>query len=260
MTLCHLHQRAVLGLSGPDWRAFLQGLVTADVDTLAPGRPLYAGLLSPQGKALFQLFLFQDGEACLVDVAAGQIDALARRLAMYRLRREVIIAPEPALMVWQAWGSGSDGPPDPRLAAAGARFVAPAGRHAADTCLDRWHAHRLPLGLPEADEIGEDLLWLETNARELNGVSFTKGCYTGQENTARMHYRDRLRKRLLPLRNPEAGSGPPMAGDRIAGEWRGQPHEGMRMALLKTEYLDQPLTSDGRPLELIRPAWLPEPA
>jgi folate-binding protein YgfZ len=257
MPLCHLSDRALLRLSGPDVRPFLQGLLTHDVEALAPATPLHAGLLSPQGKALFQLFLFADGEDVLLDVNADQIDALSRRLNMFRLRKQVTIAPEPSLAVWQQWAEPSPHPADPRTPAAGSRFLAPPGGESAP--LEAWHAHRLALGLPDADEIGsDDLLWLETNARELNGVSFTKGCYTGQENTARMHHREKLRKRLLPLRlsAPAAADAPVMAGDRAAGELRGQRHGDLQMAIVRMDYLAAPLTVDGAPTELLPTPWL----
>lgn len=258
MPTCQLTDRAVLRLSGPDARAFLQGLLTNDVEQLAPDRPLHAGLLSPQGKALFQLFLFAEGNDILLDVAADGADALARRLAMFRLRKQVVIAPGPERAVWQSWGEGATGPADPRGAGAGCRAVAAAGTETAS--MADWHAHRLALGLPDADEIGtDDLLWLETNARELNGVSFTKGCYTGQENTARMHHRDRLRKRLLPLRlsGPAAPDARVMAADREAGVLRGTRWGDLQMALLRMDHIDAPLTVDGVAAAPIRPAWLP---
>jgi folate-binding protein YgfZ len=256
MPLTPLPQRAVLRLSGPDTRDFLQGLLTQDVAALSAETPLYAGLLSPQGKTLFQLFLFADGADVLLDVAASGAEALAKRLTMFRLRKQVQIAPAPGLAVWQKWAEDSPHPADPRDAQAGSRFLAPAGEAGA---LDAWHAHRLALGLPEADEIGtDDLLWLETNARELHGVSFTKGCYSGQENTARMHHRDKLRKRLLPVRLSGASGtdAKVMAGDREAGQLRGVRHGGMQMALFRMDYADQPLTVDGVEAQLVRPDWL----
>ena len=261
MPLCHMINRKILRLSGPDVRPFLQGLLTQDIGALTDSTPQYAGLLSPQGKALFQLFLFADGDDVLIDVEAAQADALAKRLTMFRLRRQVGIAPEPGLKVFQQWGGPGN---DPRTPQAGRRFLAETA--AADATMEAWHAHRLPLGLPEADEIGSDeLLWLETNARELNGVSFTKGCYTGQENTARMHHRDKLRKRLLPLRltGPAAADAQVMAGERVAGELRGARHVSpdgsgdRQMAIFRTDYLDHPLTVAGAPATLIVPGWLP---
>lgn len=262
MPLCHMINRKILRLSGPDVSSFLQGLLTQDLNALSPETPQYAGLLSPQGKALFQLFLFAEGWSLeqgdiLIDVDAAQVDALAKRLAMFRLRKQVRIEPETGLAVWQQWGERSRYPADPRTSLAGSRFLAPAAVMTAT--IEDWHAHRLPLGLPEADEIGSDeLLWLETDARELNGVSFTKGCYTGQENTARMHHRDKLRKRLLPLRlsGPSAPDAKIMAGERVAGELRGQRHGDLQMAIFRMEYADQPLTVDGAAAELIRPQWL----
>ena len=256
MPLCQLPNRALLRLSGADARSFLQGLLTQDVTALSASRPLHAGLLSPQGKALFQLFLFADADDILLDVAADGADALAKRLAMFRLRRQVAIAPEPGLAVWQQWGEAGPHADDPRTPLAGQRFLAPPGEPGE---VEAWHAHRLALGLPDADEIGHDeLLWLETNARELHGVSFTKGCYTGQENTARMHHRDRLRKRLLPVRlsGQHAADAPIFAGAREAGRLRGRRHGDLQMALLRTEDLAGPLTVAGEPVELLRPAWL----
>lgn len=255
MPLCHLEDRSVLRLAGPDTRDFLQGLLTSDLTALSIETPLYAGLLSPQGKALFQLFLFADAQDVLVDVNAGQAEALTKRLTMFRMRKQVQIAPEPALGVYQLWDEPGDAPADPRTPLAGQRFLAESAD--ATATMEDWHRHRLLLGLPDSDEIGsDDLLWLETNARELNGVSFTKGCYTGQENTARMHHRDKLRKRLLPLRVPETGEIAIMAGDKVAGELRGQRHGDLRMAIFRMDYAEAQLTLGGLPAELVSPPWL----
>lgn len=176
-------------------RAFLQGLVTQDVPGLEPDRPRWSGLLTPQGKALFDFLLWADGDDVLIDCEAAQADALARRLSIYRLRRRIEIAREPALAVhWSR--DAPDKPLDPRLADLGHRWLASPGQGDASTA---FRAHRLSLGVTEGtDEIGSDrTLWLEANARELNGVDFTKGCYVGQENTARMHYRGKVNRRLV---------------------------------------------------------------
>jgi folate-binding protein YgfZ len=264
MPLAHLEDRALLRLSGPDTRAFLQGQITNDIGLLAPGQPLYAGLLSPQGKALFAFILFADGEDVLLDCAAADREDLARRLLMFRLRSRVEIAPEDGLCVFADWGRVATGhAPDPRHPPAGTRWLAEPGSAAPDASLEDWHRHRLAQGLAEADEIGRDtLLWLETNARELNGVSFTKGCFVGQENTARMHYRDRLRKRLLPLCLPAEApaAGPVMAGEREAGQLRGARHGGLQFGLLRVEALGAPLTVEGHPARLALPPWLPATA
>jgi folate-binding protein YgfZ len=197
-----LFSRAVLRLAptapGEDVAAFLQGLVTNDVtDSL----PVWAGLLTPQGKALFDFLVWRDVDALLIDCEAAVADALARRLTLYRLRRRIAITRDHALGVfWQAQGENlPDGAvPDPRLGGLGWRWIAPT----ADTDHDAdgaWLAHRLSLGVAEGQaELGNDAtLWLEANAADLHGVSFTKGCYVGQENTARMNWRQKVNRRLV---------------------------------------------------------------
>lgn len=201
-----LLDRALIRLSGDDVRDFLQGLVTNDLDRLAPGRPLWAGLLTPQGKALFDYILWapKDGEAddVLIDCEREAASDLARRLTMYRLRRSITIAPEPELGVHWSPDDG-EGVPDPRLAALGRRWLAPADEPADSA----WLSHRLALGVAEGRaELGSDkILWLETNAGELEGVSFTKGCYVGQENTARMHHRSKVNRRLVVVPTDSPG-------------------------------------------------------
>jgi folate-binding protein YgfZ len=192
MAATTLADRALIRLSGEDVRGFLQGLVTHDTTLLAPGRPLWAGLLTPQGKALFDFILWADGEDVLVDCEADAAEDLARRLSLYRLRRKIAIATEPDLAVH--WSPEAGGPPDPRLPELGARWLAPPSAPA-----ESWLEHRLGLGVAEGRrELGSDkTLWLECNAAELNGVSFTKGCYVGQENTARMNYRSKVNRRLV---------------------------------------------------------------
>ena len=188
-----LVDRALIRLSGDDVRGFLQGLVTNDLDALAPDRPLWAGLLSAQGKALFDFILWADGDDVLVDCERDAAGDLARRLTLYRLRRPIQIGREEILCVH--WAPAGEGPADPRLPALGRRWLAPAGEAAAEG----WLKHRLSLGVTEGvAELGQDkILWLECNAIELNGVSFTKGCYVGQENTARMNYRNKVNRRLV---------------------------------------------------------------
>ena len=195
-----LADRAVIRLSGEDVRGFLQGLLTND--TAGP-LPAWAGLLSPQGKALFDMILWADGDDMLIDVERDQADALARRLSMYRLRRAITIGVDTALAVHWSPTMRDGATADPRLAALGWRWI---GAPAAP--VSGWREHRLSLGVTEGvAELGNgETLWLECNARELNGVSFAKGCYVGQENTARMHHRDKVNRRLFvaPLSDAEA--------------------------------------------------------
>ena len=192
-----LADRAVLRIAGEDVRGFLQGLVTNDV---TGALPVWTALLTPQGKALFDFLVWPDGDDMLLDAEASQTEALIRRLSLYRLRRAITIARDDTCAVHWSRDSGQ-GVPDPRLAALGHRWLAPATGPA-----EGWQAHRLSLGVVEGvGELGNgETLWLECNARELNGVSFAKGCYIGQENTARMHHRAKVNRRLVvaPLAEP----------------------------------------------------------
>jgi folate-binding protein YgfZ len=187
-----LDDRALIRLAGDDVRDFLQGLVTQDVLTLDAAAPRWSGLLTPQGKALFDFLLWADGDSVLIDCEAAEADALARRLMMYRLRRPITIERVAGAVHWAR--DSVLGVPDPRLPELGRRWL---GMPSEPT--QGWRAHRLSLGVPEGGaELGQDkTLWLEANASELNGVSFAKGCYVGQENTARMHYRAKVNRRLV---------------------------------------------------------------
>jgi folate-binding protein YgfZ len=196
MTATTLADRALIRLSGEDVRGFLQGLVTNDV---TGALPVWAGLLTAQGKALFDFLVWDDGDDLLIDCEAEQAAGLVRRLSLYRLRRPITIAIDPTLAVHWSRDAGS-GVPDPRLAALGFRWVAPP-----DAPATGWVAHRLGLGVAEGvAELGSDkTLWLEANAAELNGVSFSKGCYVGQENTARMNWRQKVNRRLVVVHAAE---------------------------------------------------------
>ncbi|WP_445191772.1 CAF17-like 4Fe-4S cluster assembly/insertion protein YgfZ [Sphingomonas sp. Tas61C01] len=224
-----LIDRALVRVSGEDVRGFLQGLVTNDV---AGPLPVWAALLTPQGKVLFDFLIWADGDDLLLDGEAAQADALVRRLSLYRLRRPIAIARDDSLAVhWAA--TGTAGVPDPRLPALGRRWVA-----APTAPADGWLAHRLSLGVVEGvGELGNgETLWLECNARELNGVSFTKGCYVGQENTARMHHRAKVNRRLVvaPLGEP---------GDRTRATY---PDLGLMIEHRRAEALG----------DALRPDWL----
>ncbi len=204
MTATTLANRAVIRLSpmdeGEDVIAFLQGLVTNDVSGPLPA---WAALLSPQGKVLFDFLIWEDGADLLIDCEADTAQALVKRLSLYRLRRRIAIAVDPALAVRWSVGEQSGAVPDPRLAALGWRWLGELGGEPADAA---WQAHRLARGVTEGSAELADLLWLECNAAELNGVSFTKGCYIGQENTARMNWRAKVGRRLVVV--PLAKSDP----------------------------------------------------
>ncbi|EAQ29533.1 predicted aminomethyltransferase [Erythrobacter sp. NAP1] len=192
-----LNDRAIIRLAatedGEDVRGFLQGLVTNDV---SGELPVYAALLSAQGKAMFDFFIWEgeDGEI-LLDCEAEAADDLARRLSLYRLRRKIDIARDETQAVFWSREKFDGAKPDPRLSDLGYRAVAE--RSETESADAEYLAYRLSQGVPEGRAEIADILWLETNAVELHGVSFEKGCYVGQENTARMNWRQKVNRRLV---------------------------------------------------------------
>ena len=207
-----LDDRAIIAISGPEARDFLQGLVTNDVKALTPGWGLYTALLSPQGKVLFDFLVTQGDGALLLDVAGKSRDSLLKKLRTYRLRSKVEIEERPQLGVYLDLEGHPENRPlryldraisfvDPRLAALGVRSIGSkaempdnlAGPHS-------YHQRRLELGVPEANDFGHEKIFaLDAGLEELNGVSFQKGCYIGQELTSRMKHRASARKRILTV-------------------------------------------------------------
>lgn len=236
MTATRLFDRAVVRLSpldqGEDVTAFLQGLLTNDI---AGPLPAYAALLSAQGKTMFDLIVWPGGEGeMLLDCEAAHAEELVKRLSLYRLRRKIDIRVDETVGVHWRKQIGDGAAPDPRLADLGERWVAPVSGD--DVAADaEWRAHRLALGVPEGrDELG-DVLWLETNAVELHGVSFAKGCYVGQENTARMNWRQKVNRRLIVV-----------------------PLEASEEKRRKAAHPALGLAVDHLRLDAIDPAWVPE--
>jgi folate-binding protein YgfZ len=224
-----LDDRAILSLDGPEARDFLQGLITNDVRTVSPGTPRYAALLTPQGKILFDFLVHQMGESLLIDCAASARDALAKRLTLYRLRAKVTIAPRDDLRV--AWNPHGAAPvlsaPDPRHAGLGSRDLIEGadGRSGAD----EYRETRLSLGIPEGEDFGQDRIFaLDAGLDELHGVAFDKGCYVGQELTARMKHRGTARKRLLSV-STVSGAALPAHGEKLMGD-------GQEIGLLQSVY------------------------
>ena len=234
MSDTHLSSRALIRLvpqdESEDVAAFLQGLVTQDV---TGPLPCYAALLSAQGKHLFDFLVWRDeqsgGADLLIDCEAGTVDELAKRLSIYRLRRKITIVRDESLAVHWSLEPRDGASPDPRLPELGYRWIAPAAGEGADAA---WLAHRLSLGVTEGrGELG-DILWLETNAVELNGVSFAKGCYVGQENTARMNWRQKVNRRLVVV---------PLAQSDEARQRVAYPELGLAVDHLRVENLDPAL-------------------
>ncbi len=289
---CLLADRAIAELEGPDVRKFLQGLVTVDISKLGPERSLYGALLTPQGKILFDFFLSAPGEErILLDVEASRQNELIQRLSMYRLRSRVAIraraegwcvvafpgARPAAFDLPERRGAvrslaGGMLLVDPRLAALGLRWIGPRERLAEvlaviggeEAAPETYLRLRLRQGVAEgsAEMPPGRALPLEYNFEALDAVDFAKGCFVGQEVTARMHYRARPRKRLLPVQL-EGRAAPGMvvatAEGRDAGELRAV-HDTLGLALLRLELLarpqSHPLECDGARVLPSWPQWL----
>jgi folate-binding protein YgfZ len=257
--IARLDSRSLVTVGGDDWRGFLQGLITQDVETLAPGELRFGALLTPQGRLLFDLFVVGRETGCALDCAAERGDALIQRLSIYRLRAKVELAAE-ATSVWAAWGGqpGGDGwLADPRLLALGWRgyglAVAPNAGEA------DYDAHRLTLGVPTTADWGEDKSFpVEADFDLLAGVDFRKGCFVGQETTSRMKRRGAIKSRLAPIDfegPPPAPGTEVLAGNLRAGEVRSGV-AGRAIALLRLDRVDgATLTVDGRPCRVARPDW-----
>jgi len=206
--------RRILAITGGERVAFLQGLVSNDVGRVAEGL-VYAALLTPQGKYLADFFLAQDGARLLLDVDAALAPDLERRLAMYRLRADVAIAPADDVTVLRGLGPPPPGAhPDPRHPTLGWRLHAPAGTPAAPPEID-WDRLRVAACIPESGRelVPGETFPLEAGFERLHGVDFRKGCYVGQEVTARMKHKTDLRKGLglVTIDGP-----PPAPGAAIA--------------------------------------------
>ncbi len=260
--LVRLAGRAVVEVSGADRVSFLQGLVSNDVAAVAPGIAVWAALLTPQGKWLADFFMFGSDRAVLLDCEAGQAADIARRLGRYRLRAKVEIAPV-SLAVYAAWaGAPPDAAfaaPDPRLPGAGWRLLSSTPLDATADAAE-YDRHRIELGLPDGsrDLEAEKSILLEAGFAELNGISWTKGCYMGQELTARTRYRGLLKRRLVPVHAasdlPAAGT-PVLASGVEVGVLRSHQVE-VGLALLRLDALDAALTCGGGAIAVSLPSWL----
>ncbi|HEY2445454.1 MAG TPA: hypothetical protein VGI20_06930 [Rhizomicrobium sp.] len=267
-SIAALTDRAVLAVSGVDSRQFLQGLITNDISGLEHGNAHYAALLTPQGKILFDFFVYADGDEFLLDCAAQFADAYYKRLSLYRLRAKVDIVRRDDLVVLAQWNSETA--PlgwwrDHRVAALGWRWLAKKEDVTADALpASAYLKHRLALGVPEGADFGQDRMFaLDADLEELHAVSFEKGCYVGQELTARMKHRGTARKKLLPVES--AGSALPVAGTPIVanGSEIGaltSVYGGRGFALVRLDRLDAAGSvapdAGGVPVRLAKPQWL----
>ncbi|MGA9038854.1 MAG: folate-binding protein [Pseudolabrys sp.] len=283
MQVALLPDRGVVKVAGDDARGFLNGLVTNDIAKVAPGKPRFAALLTPQGKIIVDFIVAEapsnDGGGFFLDCPRALASALVEKLNFYKLRAKVICEDLSSVLgvmaIWDGTAESEYGLsyPDPRLPALGSRIMLPphlAEEAAADlggmlAGADAYEAHRIALGVPRGglDFIYGDTFSHEADMDQLNGVDFGKGCYIGQEVVSRVEHRASARSRVVPIVYDEfaPSSGlPVMAGDRQIGTL-GSTAKGHGLALMRLDRIGDALAAGatieagGIAIRAVKPAW-----
>jgi folate-binding protein YgfZ len=283
MQVALLPDRGVVKVAGDDARGFLNGLVTNDMAKVAPGKPRFAALLTPQGKIIVDFIVAEapsnDGGGFFLDCPRALASALVEKLNFYKLRAKVICEDLSSVLgvmaIWDGTAESEYGLsyPDPRLPALGSRIMLPphlAEEAAADlgamlAGADAYEAHRIALGVPRGglDFIYGDTFSHEADMDQLNGVDFGKGCYVGQEVVSRVEHRASARSRVVPIVYDEfaPSSGlPVMAGDRQIGTL-GSTAKGHGLALMRLDRIGDALAAGatieagGIAIRAVKPAW-----
>ena len=248
---CVLEDRAVIRVSGPDTETFLEGLLTQSVLDFETDTARYGALLTPQGKVMSAMILFKTADALYIDLEASVRDAILRRLMMYKLRADVELEAMDGVSVVVSNHEIKDAlvsATDPRSDALGYRSLVLGA--AAEKDRSEYDALRYHAGVAEGSELAlESDFWLETDAERLNGVSFTKGCYVGQELTARMKHRTSVKKKIVTIEGnedlPAVGTEIKNGADRVVGDIRAAAGN-VGLAFLRLERLDGTLSADGQ--------------
>ncbi|MEN6541739.1 folate-binding protein [Parvibaculum sp.] len=247
-----LPERGILRVGGADARPFLQGLITNNVDLVEEAHAVYACLLTPQGKFLFDFFITADGDALLLDCDGARAADLLKRLAFYKLRADVTLenlsANRAVIAFWGEGAAPAGALSDPRLAALGYRLVTSspeeALKDAAPATPAEYHRHRIALGVGDAahDFEPDRTFPLEVNLDELHGIDFKKGCFVGQEVTSRTKRRGSVRKRLIPCRVegdlPKPHTPVRSSGREAGMVFSGDAETGRVLALLRLDLID----------------------
>ena len=273
MKICHLEDRAVLSVSGPEAVSFLQGIVSLDLTSVSQGQPGFTTLLTPQGKILFEFFIQQEDDGVLIDCRNQDADNLLKRLKLYKLRADVTLSDlresHSVCVAFDNEAPETDLPegfqPDPRFPALGGRRI---GKRAetpdATTTPDHYHAHCMRLGVPSMGFgfTSESVFLLDINYDALNAVSYKKGCFVGQEVTSRMKRKGSVRKRTLIIQGlPENANG----GDEItAGSTSlgalSVVNKGIGLAIIRLDRWEaskpNPILVNDTPVSLKRPDYL----
>lgn len=284
-----LHNRGILRLNGSDRASFLQGLVTNDVMKVTEQQSIYALMLTPQGKFLYDLMICQVGEEWWLEGDRQRLKDLSKRLSLYKLKCDIALEVDKTKHVFAIWGPGCHDQfnllempgstkttplytafTDPRLSQTGVRLIIEGEsfdeihdcQGLTVTGNDKYRHHRLQLGIPEsAEELAvEKAIPLECGMDELNAIDWHKGCYMGQELTARTRYRGLVRKRLIPCRllgDVELFT-PVIQDGHEVGEWRAISGD-VGLALLRLEALGKPMTANGVEVQPIVPTWMKLP-
>lgn len=283
MMMTPLPHRGVLEIQGEDKASFLQGLISNDINNLSPERAIYATLLSPQGRFLYDFFIMEQEGAYFLDVEALRLPDLIKRLSLYKLRSSVILTSRPDLKIYALWGEGvgqalglkkergnthGGAFMDPRLVELGVRAILSGPpEDFQPVAFQAYDLHRLKLGVPEGgvDLIPEKSILLESGLDELNAINWKKGCYIGQELTTRTKFLGLVRKRLFPVKIE--GTAPDFGAEIFLeelsiGSMRSHA-EGFGLALLRLEHLKfdeeglgQPLQCGDATLIPYRPFWM----
>ncbi len=272
-----LANRSVISISGADKETFLQGLITNDINKVSIGEAIYAFMLSPQGRFLYDFFIAKQGENFLLDCCQERLAEIIQKLSFYKLRSKVSIKPEPNLQVavcfdqpeYQA--NNSIIFPDPRHSQMGFRAFIEKNENQSLQDNTSYNFHRINLKIPDDSDLTFDKSFpLEFGFDDFNAIDYKKGCYVGQETTARMHYKGVIRKKifLIKISNQQnvAKSSPVDFADKTIGEvlsqvfWQNQL---LALALIKNlDYqgkeinFSQPqqniLSTSGNPIQIIK--------
>ncbi len=269
MPSAQLRDRTIIAVSGAETFGFLQNIMTADMDDVDRQGLGYGALLTPQGKIVCDFMIFKADSGYHLDVRADAAEALVKRLTLYRLRAKLEITPASDLAVFAGWGDDKTFPPtalpDPRLAALGHRWTAPAPVSGPEPDEAAWQGHRIALGVPEG---GVDFLFDEAFPHDaamdsLHGVAFDKGCYVGQEVVSRMRHRGTARRRIVKVIGgavlPETGT-EILAGSQPLGRL-GSTSGRTGIALLRLDRVEKAQAAGDRilasdvPLDIELPEW-----